>query len=80
MMVSMFVLISINSVSMINSDNEWVKAVQVVNSCIATLNCGCHVSEDEELYVESLYYRCRQYERVYQDRLARKKKRRETCV
>lgn len=60
--------------TMINSDNEWVKAVQLLNACIATLNCGCNVSEDEEVYVESLYYRCRQYERVYQDRLARKKK------
>lgn len=58
---------------MINNSNEWVKAVDLINGCIATLNCGCHVTVDEEVYAESLYYRAKQFLRVYEDWKARNK-------
>lgn len=57
---------------MMNSDNEWYQAVKLLNSCIATLNCGCSVSDDEAVYVESLHFRCNQFQRVYSDWLARR--------
>lgn len=63
---------------MMNGENEWEKAMYLVNACIATLNCGCSVLEYDELYVDSLHYRCREFERAYQDWINRKKKRRET--
>lgn len=45
--------------------NEWKDAVENLNSCIATINCGCSISPDEGLLADSLYYRCREYMKAY---------------
>lgn len=51
---------------MITKDNEWVQAVDRLNGCIATLNCGCQVTDDEQVYAYSLYYRAKQYIAVFE--------------
>lgn len=48
--------------------NEFKDCLELLNACISTLNCGCVVSPDEDLYAESIYYRCKQYLRVFEDR------------
>lgn len=47
--------------------NEFKSALEMVNSCLATINCGCSITPDEGLYADSLYYRCREYMQAYDE-------------
>ena len=47
--------------------NEFKEALEKVNSCIATIKCECSITPDEGLYADSLYYRCREYMKVYHE-------------
>lgn len=46
-------------------DNEFKKAVELLNSCIASLECEVTITSDEGLFADSLYYRCREYMKAY---------------
>ena len=45
--------------------NEFKEALEMVNSCIGTIKCGCTTTSDEWIYADSLYYRCREYMNAY---------------
>lgn len=47
--------------------NEWNNAFVYLNSCIATMKCGCSITPDEGLLADSIYYRCKEYIQVYDD-------------
>ena len=48
-------------------NNEFKDCLELLNSCISTLNCGCSITPDEGLYADSVYYRCKEYMRVYNE-------------
>lgn len=47
--------------------NEFKDALEKINGCIGTIKCGCSISADEGLYADSLYYRCKEYMRLYNE-------------
>lgn len=51
---------------MMQKKNEWKKSLEHLNSCIATMKCGCSITPDERLYVDSIYYRCKEYIKAYE--------------
>ena len=48
-------------------NNEFKDCLEFLNACIATINCGCSITPDEGLYADSVYYRCKEYMRVYNE-------------
>jgi len=47
--------------------NEFKQAVEVLNSCIGSVYAEVHITPDEGLYSDSLYYRCKEYIKVYDE-------------
>lgn len=47
--------------------SEFKEALEKLNDCIATIKCECSISPDEGLYADSLYYRCKEYMKAYDD-------------
>lgn len=47
--------------------NEFKQAVEIINSCIGSVNAEVNITPDEGLYADSLYYRCKEYMKVYDD-------------
>lgn len=45
--------------------NEFEEAVKLLNACIGSVSCGVTLSPAEDLFADSLYYRCREYMKVY---------------
>ena len=48
-------------------NNEFKDCLELLNACIAPINCGCSITPDEGLYADSVYYRCKEYMRVYNE-------------
>lgn len=51
-----------------STEQEFRQAVELINSCIATLQCGCEMTEESNFYSDSLYYRCKKYMAAYRER------------
>lgn len=47
--------------------NEWQAALENLNGCIATIKCGCIITLDESISADSLYFRCKEYLKAYED-------------
>lgn len=39
----------------------------MINSCIGSVNAEVNITPDEGLYADSLYYRCKEYMKVYEE-------------
>lgn len=48
-------------------NNEFKEALEQLNSCIATIKCGCTITPDEGLFADSIYYRCKEYIKEYEN-------------
>ena len=51
--------------------SEFQKALEAVNGCKATLNCGCHMSQDDLFFARSLYIACRSFISSYDKHISR---------
>ena len=49
------------------NNNEFRQAVEKLNDCISNVQCGVSITSDEGLYADSLYYRCREYIKEYDE-------------
>lgn len=47
--------------------SEFEETLKGLNGCIGTIKCGCSITPDEGLYADSLYYRCREYMKAYDE-------------
>lgn len=47
--------------------SEFEETLKGLNGCIGTIKCGCSIKSDEGLYADSLYYRCREYMKAYDE-------------
>lgn len=52
---------------MMQNNDEWKNALEYLNSCIATMKCGCSITPDEGLLADSIYYRCKEYIKAYEE-------------
>lgn len=50
------------------TQEEFRKAVELVNSCTATLQCGCTMEDLSCFYSDSLYFSCKKYMVAYRER------------
>lgn len=48
-------------------ENEFKQAVEMINSCIGSVDAEVNINPVERLYAESLYYRCKEYVKVYDE-------------
>lgn len=46
-------------------ENEFKQTVELINSCIGSVNAEVNITPDEGLYADSLYYRCKEYVEAY---------------
>lgn len=51
-----------------NTEQEFRKAVELINSCTATLQCGCNMDDVSYFYSDSLYFSCKKYMAAYRER------------
>lgn len=49
--------------------NEFKSALELLNSCIGSIECEVTITSDEGLYADSLYYRCREYMKAYDEHI-----------
>lgn len=49
------------------TEQEFRKANELVNSCIATLQCGCEMTEESNFCCDSLYFSCKRYMTAYKE-------------
>lgn len=49
--------------------NEFKDALESLNSCIGSIECEVTITSDEGLYADSLYYRCREYMKAYDEHM-----------
>ena len=47
--------------------SEFKETLEKLNGCICTIKCGCSIMPDEGLYADSIYYRCREYMKAYDE-------------
>ena len=47
--------------------NEFKQAVELLNSCIGSVNAEVNITPDEGLYADVLYYRCKGYMKAYDE-------------
>lgn len=47
--------------------NEFKDALESLNSCIGSIECEVTITSDEALFATSLYYRCRDYMKAYDE-------------
>lgn len=47
--------------------SEFEKTLNFLNGCISTIKGGCSITPDEGLWADSLYYRCREYMKAYDE-------------
>lgn len=47
--------------------SEFEETLKKLNGCIGTIKCGCIITPNEEFYAVSLYYRCREYMKAYDE-------------
>lgn len=45
--------------------NEFKDALELLNSCIGSIECEVTITSDEGMFADSLYYRCRAYMEAY---------------
>lgn len=50
------------------TEQEFRIAVDMINSCIATLECGCEMTEMSNFYSDTLYFRCKKFMAAYKER------------
>lgn len=50
------------------TQEEFRKAIELINSCTATLNCGCTMDEESNFYSDSLFFSCKKYMAAYRER------------
>lgn len=50
------------------TEQEFRKAVELINSCIGTLQCGCNMDDVSYFYCDSLYFSCKKYMAAYRER------------
>lgn len=50
------------------TQEEFRKAVELINNCIGTLQCGCSMNEESNFYSDSLYFSCKKYMAAYRER------------
>lgn len=48
-------------------NNEFKDALELLNSCIGSVQCEVTITQDEGLFADSLYYRCREYMKAYDE-------------
>lgn len=48
-----------------DGEQEFKKAIEMVNACKGTIICGCQVNEQ---LAESLYYLCKKYVETHKER------------
>lgn len=46
-------------------ENEFKQTVEMINSCIGSVNAEVNITPDEGLYADVLYYRCKEYMKAY---------------
>lgn len=47
--------------------SEFEETLNGLNGCIGTIKCECSITSDEGLYADSLYYRCHEYIKAYEN-------------
>lgn len=47
--------------------SEFEETLIGLNGCISTIKCGCSITSEDGLYAESIYYRCREYMKAYNE-------------
>ena len=47
--------------------SEFEETLNGLNGCIATIKAECSITPDEGLYADSIYYRCKEYIKAYDD-------------
>lgn len=47
--------------------SEFEQTLKGLNGCIATIKAECSITPDDGLYADSIYYRCKEYIKAYED-------------
>ena len=48
-----------------NTEQEFQKALELLNACIGSLECEVSLTSQAEFYANSIYYRCEEYRKTY---------------
>lgn len=49
--------------------SEFKKALELLNSCIASIECGCNMTEDDRFWADSLKRRCQYFDSIWDEGL-----------